>query len=85
MTNTTPLAQRLRPKTLTEVIGQTHLLGDNAPLTRFVQSGHLPSLILHGEAGIGKTTIAMLLADAVGREFRPLSAINSNVKELGKS
>ena len=82
MTNTTPLAQRLRPKTLTEVIGQTHLLGDNAPLTRFVQSGHLPSLILHGEAGIGKTTIAMLLADAVGREFRPLSAINSNVKEL---
>ena len=82
MTNTTPLAQRLRPKTLTEVIGQTHLLGDNAPLTRFVQSGHLPSLILHGEAGIGKTTIAMLLADAVGREFRPLSAINSGVKEL---
>lgn len=78
----TPLAQRLRPKRLDEVIGQTHLLAPGAPIQRFVEHGHLPSLILHGEAGIGKTTIAMLLADAVGRPFYPLSAINTGVKQL---
>lgn len=78
----TPLAQRMRPKTLEEVIGQTHLLSPGAPIRRFVDHGHLPSLILHGEAGIGKTTIAMLLADAVGRPFYPLSAINTGVKQL---
>ena len=78
----TPLAQRMRPKTLAEVIGQSHLLAAGAPIRRFVEHGHLPSLILHGEAGIGKTTIAMLLADAVGRPFHPLSAINTGVKQL---
>ena len=78
----TPLAQRMRPKSLNEVIGQTHLLAPGAPIRRFVDHGHLPSLILHGEAGIGKTTIAMLLADAVGRPFYPLSAINAGVKQL---
>lgn len=77
-----PLAQRLRPKSLNEVIGQSHLLAAGAPIRRFVEHGHLPSLILHGEAGIGKTTIAMLLADAVGRPFYPLSAINTGVKQL---
>lgn len=77
-----PLAQRVRPKSLDEVIGQTHLLGVNAPIRRIVEQGYLPSIILHGEAGIGKTTLAMLLADAVGRPFRPLSAINAGVKEL---
>ena len=77
-----PLAQRVRPKSLDEVIGQTHLLGANAPIRRIVEQGYLPSIILHGEAGIGKTTLAMLLADAVGRPFRPLSAINAGVKEL---
>nr|WP_313062746.1 replication-associated recombination protein A [Moraxella sp. CTOTU49097] len=77
-----PLAQRVRPKSLDEVIGQTHLLSANAPIRRIVEQGYLPSIILHGEAGIGKTTLAMLLADAVGRPFRPLSAINAGVKEL---
>ncbi|WP_296405779.1 replication-associated recombination protein A [Psychrobacter sp.] len=77
-----PLAQRMRPTTLEQVIGQTHLLAPGAPIRRFVEHGHLPSLILHGEAGIGKTTIAMLLADAVNRPFYPLSAINTGVKQL---
>ena len=77
-----PLAQRIRPKSLDQVIGQTHLLAQDAPIRRIVAQGYLPSMILHGEAGIGKTTIAMLLADAIGRPFRPLSAINSGVKEL---
>lgn len=81
MTNT-PLAQRMRPKSLKEVIGQTHLLAPNATLSRMLSQNHLPSLILHGEAGIGKTTIATLLADTVNRPFHPLSAINSGVKQL---
>lgn len=77
-----PLAQRVRPTSLDDVIGQTHLLGSRAPIRRIVEQGYLPSIILYGEAGIGKTTLAMLLADAVSRPFRPLSAINAGVKEL---
>ena len=80
--NQIPLAQRVRPTSLDDVIGQTHLLGSHAPIRRIVEQGYLPSIILYGEAGIGKTTLAMLLADAVGRPFRPLSAINAGVKEL---
>ncbi len=82
MNTNTPLAQRMRPTSLDEVIGQSHLLAENAPIQRMIAQGHLPSLILHGEAGIGKTTIATLLADAVNRPFYPLSAINSGVKQL---
>ncbi|WLP94664.1 replication-associated recombination protein A [Psychrobacter sp. M13] len=78
----TPLAQRMRPMTLQAIIGQEHLLSTGAPLQRLVERHHLPSIILHGEAGIGKTTIAMLLAEAVGRPFHALSALNTGVKQL---
>ncbi len=78
----TPLAQRMRPNSLDAIIGQTHLLAAGAPLRRLVEQGHLPSIILHGEAGIGKTTIAMLLAGAVNRSFHALSALNTGVKQL---
>ncbi len=79
---TTPLAERVRPKALSQIIGQTHLLGENAPISRMVAQGFLPSLILYGEAGIGKTTMAQLLAQAVGRQFVALSALTLTVKEL---
>lgn len=82
LTSSIPLAERVRPKVLADIIGQSHLLGENAPIAKMVAEGYLPSMILYGIAGIGKTTIANLLADSVGREFRPLSAINSGVKEL---
>ncbi|WP_066802741.1 replication-associated recombination protein A [Moraxella oblonga] len=82
METSIPLAQRIRPKSIDEMIGQNHLLGENAPITKMVRESYLPSMILHGNAGIGKTTLASLLAKSVGREFRPLSAINSGVKEL---
>ena len=78
----TPLAQRMRPTSLDAIIGQTHLLAQGAPLQRLIEQQHLPSIILHGEAGIGKTTIAMLLADAVGRPFHALSALTTGVKQL---
>ncbi|MDO4894882.1 replication-associated recombination protein A [Moraxella sp.] len=77
-----PLAERMRPKHIDDIVGQQHLLGDDAPITNIIRQKFLPSMILHGSAGIGKTTLAMLLAQAVGRPFRPLSAISSGVKEL---
>ena len=63
-----PLAARMRPRTFDDVVGQPHLIGRGKPLTELVRSGHLPSLILWGPAGSGKTTIAYLLAAAVGGE-----------------
>ena len=80
-----PLADRLRPKALDEVVGQETIVGPNGSLTRMLQSGRLPSLILWGPPGSGKTTIARLLANATKLEFEQLSAIFSGVQELRKA
>ena len=80
-----PLADRLRPKKLSEVAGQPHLVGPDGTLTRFLASGRLPSLILWGPPGCGKTTIARLLAHETKLEFEQLSAIFSGVAELRKA
>jgi putative ATPase len=77
-----PLPERLRPRDLSEIIGQDHLLGDDAPLRQMIDQGHLPSIIFWGPPGVGKTTIALLLAQAVDRPFVSLSALNTGVKEL---
>ena len=77
-----PLPERLRPRDLTQIIGQAHLLGEHAPLRQMIDQGHLPSLIFWGPPGVGKTTIAVLLAQAVDRPFISLSALNTGVKEL---
>jgi putative ATPase len=79
---TPPLAERLRPERLTDVLGQEHLVGPNGTLGRMVAAGRLSSLILWGPPGSGKTSIARLLADAVGLRFRGLSAVFSGVAEL---
>jgi len=77
-----PLAERMRPKQLDEVVGQDHLVGEQATLRRAVQTGNLPSMILWGPPGVGKTTLARLLAEASGRPFHALSAIHSGVKDV---
>jgi putative ATPase len=79
-----PLADRLRPKRLEEVVGQDHLLDPDAPIGRMVAQGRLASMILWGPPGSGKTTIARLLAEHTELEFQPLSAVFSGVADLRK-
>jgi putative ATPase len=78
----TPLAERMRPKSLEDYVGQEHLVGENGSLTPILKSGHLPSMILWGPPGTGKTTLARLLASQKERSFYQLSAINAGVKEI---
>ena len=77
-----PLAEQLRPKTLDEVVGQTHLLGENKPLRLAFQSGKLPSMILWGPPGVGKTTLARLIANTADAEFIAVSAVLSGIKDI---
>jgi len=77
-----PLAERIRPNTLAEVVGQTHLLGPGKPLTLLFDQQHVHSLILWGPPGVGKTTLARLLAGAAKAQFIALSAVLAGVKEI---
>ena len=77
-----PLAERLRPKTLDEVVGQSHLLGENKPLRLAFQSGKLPSMILWGPPGVGKTTLARLIANTADADFIAVSAVLSGIKDI---
>lgn len=77
-----PLAERMRPKTLEDFVGQEHLVGENGSLTRLVKSGLLPSMILWGPPGVGKTTLAHILAGVFEREFFKLNAVSSGVKDV---
>ena len=79
-----PLADRLRPKSLDQVVGQDHLLGEGAPLSRMLKAGRLSSIIFWGPPGVGKTTIARLLADHADLDFEQISAIFSGVGDLRK-
>jgi putative ATPase len=77
-----PLAERMRPKTIDDYIGQSHLLGEKGVLRQAIQSGALPSFILWGPPGVGKTTLALIVSHTLKRPFLQLSAINAGVKDI---
>jgi putative ATPase len=77
-----PLAERMRPRSFDEYVGQQHLVGPGAVLRRAIESGNLPSFVLWGPPGVGKTTLANIIAHQLKRPFHALSAINSGVKDI---
>lgn len=77
-----PLAERLRPRNLEEYIGQKHLVGEGAILRKMIESGRVPSFLLWGPPGVGKTTLAQIIANTLDTPFYTLSAINSGVKDV---
>ena len=77
-----PLADRMRPKTLNEIVGQDHLLGQGKILRQAIETDHIPSMILWGPPGSGKTTLAMIIASTTGAQFMAFSAVLSGVKEI---
>lgn len=82
MTSNQPLAERLRPHTLEEFIGQEHLVGKSSVLRKMIDSGNLISMIFWGPPGVGKTTLARIIANTLNRPFYTLSAVNSGVKDV---
>jgi putative ATPase len=80
--NSRPLADRMRPRTLDEFVGQQHILGPGKPLRRQIETGRLGSLILWGPPGVGKTTLASLVAENSNADFVPFSAVLSGIKEI---
>lgn len=82
MSSNIPLAERLRPKNIDEYIGQKHLVGKNGVLKNIIETGNIPSMILWGPPGVGKTTLAKLITNSQKRPFYTLSAVNSGVKDV---
>jgi putative ATPase len=80
--NTLPLAERIRPSSLNELLGQDHLVGENGILKKAIDAGNVPSMILWGPPGSGKTTIANIIANQVKRPFKTLSAVNAGVRDV---
>jgi putative ATPase len=84
MKSNQPLAERVRPKNISEFIGQSHLLGEGGPIRKFLEHGQLPSLLFWGPPGVGKTTLAKLIGEHLSLPFVQLSAINAGVSDIRK-
>jgi putative ATPase len=82
MQTTTPLAEQMRPSTIEDYFGQQHLVGDGAILRKAIESGNIPSMILWGPPGVGKTTLAFIISKQLNRPFFTLSAVHSGVKDV---
>lgn len=77
-----PLAERIRPQSIDEVVGQKHLIAENAPLCNIIRSGHLPNMIFYGPSGTGKTTVARILAAATNRKLHILNGTNASIADV---
>ncbi|MDE6784416.1 MAG: AAA family ATPase, partial [Ruminococcus sp.] len=77
-----PLADRIRPKTLDDVVGQKHILGENKPLRKIIKSGTVPNMIFYGSSGIGKTTVARIIAENCGMELHKLNGTSASVGDI---
>lgn len=78
----TPLADKIRPKTLDDVVGQSHILGANKPLRRIIESGKIPNMIFYGPSGVGKTTVARIIADNTKMRMYKLNGTSASVQDI---
>ncbi len=78
----TPLADRIRPKTLDDVVGQAHILGEGKPLRRIIESGKIPNMIFYGSSGIGKTTVARIIAENAGMKLHKLNGTSASISDI---
>ena len=82
MFQTEPLSHRMRPKTIDDVVGQDHVIGQNTALYRMIQNGHVPSLLLYGPPGTGKTSLAFAIAGSTKKDFYALNATSAGKKDI---
>ena len=76
-----PLADKIRPKTLADVVGQEHILGEGKPLRRIIESGTVPNMIFYGPSGVGKTTVARIIAENCGMSLYKLNGTNASLSD----
>lgn len=77
-----PLADRIRPTTLDEVVGQTHILGKGKYLRRIIEGGNIPNMIFYGPSGVGKTTVARIVAESAGKKLHKLNGTSATVADI---
>ena len=77
-----PVADRIRPATLNDVVGQSHLIGKNRPLTKIIESGRIPNMIFYGPSGVGKTTVARIIADSANMRLHKLNGTNASTADI---